>query len=188
LLYSLKLANNQLNYVNLGTFPNITYLDFSNNALPVVNAPMTSPNLYSLDLSFNRLTAFNLPAQTNLVIANLSNNKLTDVLSGGSLMPAGSNTYVLSSLDLSHNQLTTIGQFPLFGDCATCTANGMVELYLGCNPNFNCSQLPPGAPTSSCGVCPPGSGPPSQRHVPRDIRKAHGFSPIPSPVPQTSHP
>ena len=180
LLYSLKLANNQLKSVDLTNVPNITYLDLSNNALTVVDAPMTAPNLYSLDLSFNQLTTFNLPAQTNLVIANLSNNRLTDVLLGGSLMPGTNNTYVLSSLDVSHNNLTTLGQFPVFGTCSGCSSNGMVELYLGCNPSFQCSGLPAGAPASSCGVCPPVGGPPSQAQEPGHILKGHPFSPNPN--------
>ena len=108
-----------------------------------------------LDVSHNQLATFNLPIQTSLAYADLSYNRLTDVLNPFSKDLSG--LAALSYVDLSHNTLTTIGSIQAIAFNKKKGTGSLQSLFLGCNASFRCVDLGvydgttyPAASTSLC--------------------------------------
>lgn len=126
----------------------------SNNKLASI-ALNANTFLVILDASHNQLASFDLPIQTTLAYADLSYNLLTDVLDQysqnlGQLVS-------LSYLDLSHNNLSTIGSITAIAYGPANDAAALQALFLACNPKFHCGDLGvydgtkyPAASTSQC--------------------------------------
>jgi uncharacterized protein YjbI with pentapeptide repeats len=133
-LLTLKIAGNGLKSLDLDKSNGLLHLDAANNLLTAVGG-LTNINFTFLDLSHNQLTEMELPIQDALVYADLSWNKLANVL-GPDKTPLELLTN-LQYLDLSHNSLKTIDSVaPLTG-----SGGRLRNLDLSCNADFACNTL-----------------------------------------------
>jgi len=153
-LRTLSLDNNALTTLDVTGHPALVSLSVSNNKLASI-ALNANTYLVILDASHNQLASFDLPIQTALAYADLSYNLLTDVLDQYSqdLGQLAS----LSYLDLSHNNLSTIGPITAIAYGPANDAGALQALFLACNPKFHCGDLGvyngtkyPAASTSQC--------------------------------------
>ncbi|MBC7800940.1 MAG: pentapeptide repeat-containing protein [Gemmatimonadaceae bacterium] len=137
-LQSLKLSDNRLTSLDMKGLNSSSpvRLEAANNSLSAVIG-LESINLVVVDLSYNQLTSFDLPAQApSLTYADLSNNKLTNVLNSSSQNLDAMTP--LAYLDLSGNSIPTVGSVAAIAGSSSPT---LLSLFLACNPTFQCSSL-----------------------------------------------
>ncbi len=136
-LQTLKIGGNRLTSLNL-TGTNVVRLDASGNQLASI-AGIAGISFIVLDVARNNLTSLDLAVQDPLVYADLSFNRLTNVLDdrNSSLNRLKGLVY----LDLSNNSLKTIGSATSIA-FNTKTSKGTLEsLFLRCNATFDCATL-----------------------------------------------
>ena len=136
-LQTVKIGGNRLTRLNLVN-QGIVRLDASNNALASLTV---NPNInfLVLDLAHNELSSFDLAIQDDLVYADLSFNKLTDVLDDRN--PSLKRQTRLTFLDLSHNSLKTIGSAASIAHKNNTQTGALESLFLACNSGFDCYTL-----------------------------------------------
>lgn len=136
-LQTVKIGGNRLTRLNLLN-KGIVRLDASNNALTSLTAD-PNINFLVLDLARNELSSFDVAIQDDLVYADLSFNKLTNVLDDRN--PSLKRQTHLTFLDLSHNSLTTIGSATSIAYNSKTEKGTLESLFLACNAGFTCNTL-----------------------------------------------
>ena len=136
-LQTVKIGGNRLKALNLKN-EGIVRLDASNNVLGSFTA-VPNINFLVLDLAHNELSAFDLAIQDELIYADLSFNKLTNVLDDRN--PSLKRQKRLTFLDLSHNSLTTIGSAQSIAHKINTATGALESLFLACNAAFTCNTL-----------------------------------------------
>lgn len=138
-LRQLELKVNALTSLDLSGMPKLLWLDVSDNQLASLTG-LANVYFQILDISNNALTSLDLATQTSLLSANLSHNHITSVTD--SFNHDLSKLRDLVYLDLSDNQLTTIGPLDAIAFSAQYNRSGALKtLFLGCNPSFTCATL-----------------------------------------------
>jgi uncharacterized protein YjbI with pentapeptide repeats len=154
-LQTLNLDNNSLTTLDVARHPDLVSLSVANNKLGSI-ALNANTYLVVLNASHNQLTSFDLPLQTALSFADLSHNILSDIFDQTNPKLDLGQLTNLSYLDLSRNNLTTIGSISAIAFSQT-NDNHLQSLFLACNPKFRCGDLGvyngskyPAASTSQC--------------------------------------
>ncbi|QQP87919.1 pentapeptide repeat-containing protein [Skermanella sp. TT6] len=153
-LSALNVSDNHITGIpDLSALTSLTTLNIDGNRLTSIEASDLPPTLLTLSASDNQITQVTLTGLDALTMLNLSGNQIEGIsllfqfnlvsldLSTNQLQSlnlAAGSPWSLASVNLSFNQLTSIGSVAALYDDGQ---GALTVLNLSGNPNFNCTSL-----------------------------------------------